>query len=176
MGVVWYLVSDSKKVQLGKSSESIAVSEILGLLGDGDLRLVNENDPIAEDHNALGDSSLHLLKDASQEFPIRRHADLVRRHRAIQNKLRNTRRALRQFMTAQAAYVREKLEEIKSARVDETPIELLRFGPPKDGQPLARANVDSLIKQVVKLTPVDIKAIEDGLRSLLNSKDRETLD
>lgn len=70
MGTVWYAISlkQRKCLTLGKSSESIEISEILKLAGCDDIQIINENSELAEDYDEYGSSNLHKLEEVRKSF------------------------------------------------------------------------------------------------------------
>ncbi len=60
MGTIWYAISlnQRKCLTLGKSCESIEISEILKLAGCDDIQIINEHHELADDYDAGGSSTL----------------------------------------------------------------------------------------------------------------------
>ena len=70
MGTVWYAISlkHRKCLTLGKSSESIEISEILKLAGCDDIQIINEHHELAGDYDEYGSSNLHKLEEVRKRF------------------------------------------------------------------------------------------------------------
>jgi hypothetical protein len=66
MGTIWYMISvkENIKLELGKPSEDVSVSDILLMSGVEGLQIISEHHPLANYHDENGYSTLLRLRDA----------------------------------------------------------------------------------------------------------------